>query len=692
MSGRAIWTAVLAAACAACGAGEPALTNQVPAHRPDDGLLADTALQRVVDTQELREAPALIDDLSDDRAPVRARAAFALASVQAEDALPALMNALEDPDAGVRRDAAFALGQLGAPDAVQPLVGAYQAESDRSARGRILEALGKIRAPEALAGLLALTVPDDLEPARTLAVAVLGAVGGVSSPEARTFLLEKLDALDPAIRKAAAYYFGRLRVPEVWSGSAARVRQALDGYDRDDPAAMYLVQGLGRLGDSDDAGRLREWAASARDWRIRVNAVTALGTQSDPETREALLAGLDDPSTHVAIAAAQSLARGEAGDADRARAEAWIDAHPEEWQVVDVLLGWVARSDDAEYVLGWVDAVPAEDTVGQRMALRALSQLPGDEARERLSEARRSSSPELAGEAVEALARRWRDERGDPVLRSFYFDAFSDAVKSGSVRAMYAAAPILADTTMAAMGGVDTLVSAYRGMESPRDLEPMALVLSLLGRSGDPGVEGVLRDALTSGESVLRIAAAAGLSELTGAEVEAPEEAGGGQENAADDAARVDWRYLATLGPAPRLILDTEEGRVVVRMATEEAPLTTQTIARLAQEGRYDDVPFHRVVPNFVVQGGDFASGDGFGGPGFTIRSEFGEIPYLRGVIGMASAGKDTEGSQFFITHSMQPHLDGGYTSFGWVVEGMDVVDLLQVGDRIVKASVEPGT
>jgi peptidylprolyl isomerase len=158
------------------------------------------------------------------------------------------------------------------------------------------------------------------------------------------------------------------------------------------------------------------------------------------------------------------------------------------------------------------------------------------------------------------------------------------------------------------------------------------------------------------------------------------------------DPAAIDWGYLAGLGTDPRLILETGRGTVVVRLDPEEAPLTVQTIARLAQEGRYDGVPFHRVVPNFVVQGGDFTSRDGFGGPGFTIRSEFTLIPYRRGVIGMASAGKDTEGSQFFITHSMQPHLDGGYTSFGWVVEGMDAVDRLLVGDRIVRARIASGS
>jgi len=154
----------------------------------------------------------------------------------------------------------------------------------------------------------------------------------------------------------------------------------------------------------------------------------------------------------------------------------------------------------------------------------------------------------------------------------------------------------------------------------------------------------------------------------------------------------VEWARLATLGSAPVLVLETEEGTVRLRLLPEEAPLTVQTVTRLAAEGRYDGVSFHRVVPNFVVQGGDFTSGDGFGGRGFTITSEFTLLPFLEGVAGMASAGKDTEGSQFFVTHAMQPHLDGGFTSFGWVVGGMDVVDRLQVGDRIVRASVEPGS
>ena len=153
----------------------------------------------------------------------------------------------------------------------------------------------------------------------------------------------------------------------------------------------------------------------------------------------------------------------------------------------------------------------------------------------------------------------------------------------------------------------------------------------------------------------------------------------------------IDWEALGRLGSRPHLVLQTEKGEVTLVLDAEGAPLTVQTIAGFAMEGKYDGVPFHRVVPNFVVQGGDFARRDGYGGPGFEIRSEFTEIPFRRGVLGMASSGKDTEGSQFFITHSMQPHLDGAYTAFGWVEDGMDVVDVLYEEDLIVSARVEPG-
>jgi peptidyl-prolyl cis-trans isomerase B (cyclophilin B) len=107
----------------------------------------------------------------------------------------------------------------------------------------------------------------------------------------------------------------------------------------------------------------------------------------------------------------------------------------------------------------------------------------------------------------------------------------------------------------------------------------------------------------------------------------------------------------------------------------------------LAKNGFYDGLNFMRVVPNFVIQGGD-PRGDTNGGPGYQIRCEINRVEYGTGYVGMALSGKDTGGSQFFITHSPQPHLDGGYTIFGRVVSGMDVVNRIARGDVIERIEI----
>lgn len=149
-----------------------------------------------------------------------------------------------------------------------------------------------------------------------------------------------------------------------------------------------------------------------------------------------------------------------------------------------------------------------------------------------------------------------------------------------------------------------------------------------------------------------------------------------------------DWEKLYRLGTRPYWHLETEKGIVEVRLNPLSAPITVSSIDSLTSGGIYDGVAFHRVVRNFVVQGGDFERRDGSGGPGYAIPTEPSLDSYERGSAGMASAGTDTEGSQYFFMHIWAPHLDGSYTRFGDVVRGMDVVDRLQVGDRVVRAEV----
>jgi len=136
--------------------------------------------------------------------------------------------------------------------------------------------------------------------------------------------------------------------------------------------------------------------------------------------------------------------------------------------------------------------------------------------------------------------------------------------------------------------------------------------------------------------------------------------------------------------------IETERGNIVLELYPEHAPKTVNNFVFLAQQGFYDGVTFHRVIANFMIQGGD-PTGTGRGGPGYRFQDEFASNPlrHETGVISMANAGPNTNGSQFFITHSPQPHLDGRHTVFGKVIEGQDVVDAIRQGDTMIKVTVQ---
>lgn len=148
------------------------------------------------------------------------------------------------------------------------------------------------------------------------------------------------------------------------------------------------------------------------------------------------------------------------------------------------------------------------------------------------------------------------------------------------------------------------------------------------------------------------------------------------------------WIRLQELGSRPHWVLETEKGRIEIELEPLNAPFTVSSIDSLTTSGLYDDVPFHRVVPNFVVQGGDFTLQNGVGSPDYFLPTESSQLSFERGALGIASSGTDTEGSQYFLMNQWAPHLDGHYTRFGKVVSGMDIVDRMQIGDRVISASI----
>ncbi len=139
-----------------------------------------------------------------------------------------------------------------------------------------------------------------------------------------------------------------------------------------------------------------------------------------------------------------------------------------------------------------------------------------------------------------------------------------------------------------------------------------------------------------------------------------------------------------------RVALETDRGVIELELHAQHAPMTVNNFVFLARQGFYDGITFHRVIADFMIQGGD-PTGTGRGGPGYRFEDEFKGNPlrHEKGVISMANAGPDTNGSQFFITHSPQPHLDGRHTVFGKVTAGQPAVDAIRQGDRIIRVTIQ---
>jgi cyclophilin family peptidyl-prolyl cis-trans isomerase len=239
-----------------------------------------------------------------------------------------------------------------------------------------------------------------------------------------------------------------------------------------------------------------------------------------------------------------------------------------------------------------------------------------------------------------------------------------------------------------AVASVPALVEAYRAALGDSTYVARAAILAALAQVDATVGRPLLEEALRDREWAVRVRAAALLREgrpATGVAEAAIRPAVAGRPIADQE-----WQALVSPRFSPHAYIETDRGVIEIELAILDAPLTVANFAALARRGFFDGIAIHRMIPDFVVQAGD-PRGDGEGGPGYTIRDEINMRPYLRGDVGMALDWEDTGGSQFFITHSPQPHLDGRYTVFGHVVAGMDVVDRLEPWDVIRRVRIRDG-
>ena len=630
--------------------------------------------------------PDLTRLLSDEEARVRRRAALAIGHVGLADGVTPLLTVLADPDPEVRQMAAFALGLLGDRRARDPLVAAL-ADPSPLVQGSAAEALGLIgdaAAADALGRFAAQIVqspalaqpPDEADDVRRdtataacrlaihalvrlkaypqLASAVLDTNG---QPRVRwwpvAFALQRLEdtrAL-PALLTLAKDANAYTRAFAVKGLAALRDRAALpvlmplmSSGDRN--VLIETVRALGRIGDPSAApALLRILGDAAADPQVRLEVVGAIGALHVPAVGDALLDVLADPSPAVRAAALRSLAA--------------LD--PESF--IFVLSGldpdphWNVRAALAT-VLG---TLPPEN------GLPRLEAMINDADQRVIPFAIASLVKLKAPTAAAALIERLKAD--DPIVRSAAAEGIG---------------------TLQPANGAAALGEAYRFGQRDAMYSARAAALAALAKYGAGAATAVLRSALADKDWAVRVRAVQLLKQLDAA---AAADADAQIRPAPTTVAPEVYSAARQVSPpvSTQVFLDTDRGTIQIELAVNDAPLTVENFITLARKGYFNGLSVHRVVPDFVMQDGD-PRGDGEGGPGYSIRDELNQRPYLRGTVGMAlDPWPDTGGSQYFIAHSPQPHLDAKYTVFGRVIAGMEVVDQTQQWDVIRAVRVWDG-
>ena len=243
------------------------------------------------------------------------------------------------------------------------------------------------------------------------------------------------------------------------------------------------------------------------------------------------------------------------------------------------------------------------------------------------------------------------------------------------------ASDAIKDTIFQYDGYENDLIQLLPTLDYVADVEAIQSILTTMGETDNPVFASSLKTFAGNPYSAISSVAVKSYLQITGEtlSVPPPKEI---------QTAAPDKKSLEKYWKGATVRINTTKGEFSLDVMTQKAPMTSLAFIKLFDSKFYQNLYFHRVVPNFVAQGGD-PRGDGWGGPGYTLRSEFSTLQYSdEGWVGVASAGKDTEGCQFFIVHSATPHLDGRYTIFAKVSEGMDVVQKLEVGDQILSTSV----
>ena len=672
-------------------------------------LAQDRTLLRIVKAEDERRWDTDLQGLLTNPNPaIRKRAALAAGRIGNEESVGPLAALLKDKDAEVRAMAAFALGEVEAASGADPLLAVLKdANESVIVRARAVEGLGKIagalpREQEARRLELGVAILESLKSDtafsdRLMAMLGLTAVLRSRPANAGPTVAKFLTHPDARVRADAGNTLARLRLND----GNQQLRKLLDT----DTEAIVRANAARVLGATDDKASfdaILKHALDDPDSRVRVSAIRSLALLKDARAAEPLLKRGNTPnlSTNEVLEIATTVGRLLAVKEDQA-ALTWLNDLNKtlDHRAPEVEIALVRISPGA-YLRGF--GTPAKESV-QRSILLNWRSASGIAAG--LGEI--AAMPELiktkldVASIAESLLRAMLDYRNSSVKVETLVAVHSEYAIPDVLRALAAFKPNdLADILLKHLNESDVIVRGTAadllGDLPPSEQHTRALAAALartpddplndaalsiidsLGKQKSAAANDAIKTALDSRDYLVRRRAIAALKASGAGDFTA--KIGTVQTGNTDADYR---RALSRLGRKVRALVTTTKGSFTMELLPEAAPLTVDNFVQLAQRSFFNGITIHRVVPNFVIQDGD-PRGDGNGGPPqHQIRCEINEVPYERAAVGMALSGKDTGSSQWFVTHSPQPHLDGGYTVFGRVVLGMDVIDNIIRGDVI---------
>jgi cyclophilin family peptidyl-prolyl cis-trans isomerase/HEAT repeat protein len=702
----------------------------------------DADLIKIVKAEDARRFDGVLAGyLKSSNPAVRSRAALAAGRIGDDAAVEPLSDLMIPPDNGdedmdVRAMAAFAVGEIESIKAAPTLILVLSHRFSTKFIARAIEAAGKVVAAnpkaeeakelnELILSIVARQAggpPDNRD--RSLVLIGLTAILRAKPEGAAQFVVNFLDDKDPRIRADAANTLARLK-----DKSAS---QELRSMVRDDVDPVARASAARALGASDDKDAL-EWLRLAihdDDQRVRVSAIRSLGALKDTESGELLV----DSGKDLLDSYKQSKM-----------------AHPTEsaelMEIADALGRILAGTKDERATQFLFDLAAADNGFSPNAIIARMKISPGsfaDKARflnnwhqySTIAQAMGSFADSEGGtpQGIKAKAEAPNTLRGIvqaynqpvPKAEAFkllaapdYLQAFAayktadlsavmrESLQNKDVFIRATAAGILADQP-ASPENIQALIVAF-GKARINDLhddDAMLAILDALFKIDKRASAPVLINALGAVDYLVRKKALTLLADEELQKLPAVAEATrSARTKPTGQVLPYDPKLLTKLGQvlnkdadyaralsrkngSVKAILTTTKGAFTIVFNPEDAPLTVDNWVKLARTGYFNGLEVHRVVPNFVMQDGD-PRGDGNGGPGWSIRCEINTLPYDRGAVGMALSGKDTGGSQWFVTHSPQPHLDGGYTVFGHVSEkDMAVVDKIVRGDKILRVAI----